>query len=240
MKILLTRTKEQNEKSAERLKARGYDPICLALSDVVDTGIKLEKLSDTGVIITSSNAVKILHQRQTRIDAPIYVVGKRTKQAIENYKLGKVLHVAPNAKILADYLSAEFSEDVRLTYLAGGEIAFDFNAYAPSKSDSNKILVDVHVVYKIVRLVPNESVLRDSVVGCANGVQLHYSAASAEYFFKLIRQFNLDQECKSMNAVTISNKTSHSVDFSLVKSVQNAKIETEGSMFELIQNTPQT
>lgn len=247
MKILLTRTDEQNKRSADRLKALGYEPVCLALGEVLDTGIAINELSNDGVIITSANAVKVLAKRNVSISSPIFVVGERTKQAVEKTSLGAVKHVAPNAKSLAEYLQStqldtQFDTrfDVKFSYLAGEEIAFDFNTYFRSDAGQRHVLVDVQEVYKIIRIEPSRTVLNDSVLACENGFQLHYSAASAAHFFEIITKNDLENISKTMRAVAISNKTSQSVDFSLVKSVQNAKIETEASMFEVIQNTPQT
>lgn len=237
MKILLTRTDEQNKRSAAGLKALGFEAVCLVLGKVVDSGTELENLSDMGVIITSANAVKILVGRKVIITAPIFVVGERTKQAIEKSQLGKVQYVAANANALADYILNTFAAEtmpIMLSYLAGEEISFDFNEYFNLKSDSKKIQTNIQTVYKIIRIEPNKSVLKNSVASCANGIQLHYSAASARHFFELIRKYDLAHESKTMQAITISNKTSHSVDFSLVKSVQNAKIENEVGMFELL------
>jgi len=241
LKILLTRTAEQNKQSAKRLKVLGYETVCLALGKVLDTGLAINKISNDGVIITSANTVKILAERKFAIACPIFVVGERTQQAVEKFDLGTVKHVAPNAKSLAEYLFSTHAHShahVRFSYLAGEEIAFDFNEYFDLATGSKNIFVDVLEVYKIVRIEPERTVLNDSVKSCLNGVQLHYSVASADHFFKLIRKYDLENVSKTMCAVAISNKTSHSVDFSLVKSVQNAKIETEASMFEIIQHMP--
>lgn len=243
LKILLTRTSEQNKRSAKRLNVLGFETVCLALGEVLDTGNSIDHVSNDGVIITSANAVKILAEREITINTPIFVVGERTKQAVEKYSLGAVKYVALNAKSLAEYLqSAQLNthHDVKFSYFAGEEIAFDFNAHFKSNTGQARIFVSVQEVYKIVRIEPMQSVLKDSVAACANGIQLHYSAASAEHFFELIRKYDLGNLSRMMDAVAISNKTSRSVDFSLVKSVQNAKIETEACMFEVIQNKSQT
>lgn len=233
MKILLTRTDELNKRSAARLKVLGFETVCLALGEAVDSGVVIKNLSDAGIIITSANAVKILSVRKIKISSPIFVVGERTKQAVEKFNIGNVQFVAPNAKALAEYISSILSYE-KLSYLAGEEIAFDFNAYFNLVFGSKKLNVNTHKVYKIIRIEPIESVLKDSVARCVHGIQLHYSASSARYFFELIRKHGLEHESKTMQAITISNKTSLSVDFSLVKSVQNAKIGTEDGMFEIL------
>lgn len=233
MKILLTRTKENNLRSAVRLNELGFETVSLPLGGVVDTGNVVAGSLKNNVIITSSNAVKILAARNEQFNGSFYVVGERAKQAIEKFKLGNVCHVAPNAKMLAEHLSKNFTS-TSFNYLAGVDRSFDFTGYFDSfKKRAN--FVECTEVYKIIREVPEESVLKDSVLSCENGIQLHYSTASAAYFFDLIRKFGLSQCSKTMHAVTISNKTSSAVDFSLVKSVQSAKIENESGMFDLLQ-----
>ena len=88
---------------------------------------KVMKTQHENVVITSQNGVEALLNSFTKDEMNfknIYCVGRRTKKLIEN-RIGKVAHVAKNAKKLADYLSKEikveevtyFCSDVRLDVL---------------------------------------------------------------------------------------------------------------------------
>ncbi|PQJ78949.1 hydroxymethylbilane synthase [Polaribacter porphyrae] len=88
---------------------------------------KVMKSENENVIITSQNGVEAILNSFTKNEInfnDIYCVGRRTKKLIEN-RIGKVTHVAKNAKKLAEYLSENiktkevtyFCSDLRLDIL---------------------------------------------------------------------------------------------------------------------------
>jgi hydroxymethylbilane synthase len=105
------------------------------------------------VIITSKNTVEaLLHNfAPTELGFKnIYCVGRRTKRMVEK-RIGKVTHVEPNAKKLADYLvnqlngteATYFCSDIRLDYLPSklsehNILLTEIQAYQ-TKFDSDKI-----------------------------------------------------------------------------------------------------
>jgi len=69
------------------------------------------------VVITSKNAVEALLQNFSAVELQfqnIYCVGRRTKRLVEK-RIGKVKHVEPNAKKLANYL---------VDYIEGNEVTY--------------------------------------------------------------------------------------------------------------------
>ncbi|ARV09609.1 hydroxymethylbilane synthase [Winogradskyella sp. PC-19] len=69
------------------------------------------------VIITSQNAVEALLTSFSAVELQfknIYCVGRRTKRMVEK-RIGKVTHMAPNAKRLAEYL-VEYIDGTEVTY----------------------------------------------------------------------------------------------------------------------------
>ncbi|RZN84585.1 MAG: hydroxymethylbilane synthase [Winogradskyella sp.] len=69
------------------------------------------------VIITSQNAVEALLTNFSAIELQfknIYCVGRRTKRMVEK-RIGKVTHMSPNAKKLAEYL-VEYIDGTEVTY----------------------------------------------------------------------------------------------------------------------------
>ena len=100
------------------------------------------------VIITSQNGIEAILHSFTKKELHfknIFCVGRRTKKLIEN-KIGKVTHVAKNAKKLAEYLSKElvnkevtyFCSDIRLDIL-------------PAYLQSKDIIVNQVEAYKTMR-----------------------------------------------------------------------------------------
>ncbi|MFK7901925.1 MAG: uroporphyrinogen-III synthase [Nitratireductor sp.] len=231
MKILLSRTKASNYRSAKRLEDLGFETVSLALSEVVDTGAEIAASPVHGYILTSSNAARILGLRNSNIKGPFYVVGERTKAALLDCGLSDVRYVARNAKHLGDFIATEYQVR-KFTYIAGEQRAFDFDKYF----ENYELTVDIVELYRIERIDPGLEKMKEALSKAEGGIHLHYSSLSAVNFFELIQKYSLESYSKSMRALGISKKTSLAVDNLLVKSVHNAKIESEDEMIKTLES----
>lgn len=233
MKILLTRTAENNTRTAAKLTRLGHEPICIALGELVYLVPEATRLADA-VMFTSSEAVDVLSNRGIVGNSTIEVfcVGERTKQSAQKIGFENFISVTNSAEELSHAIKEHYAgKEVKICYFSGRNRSFDFKeAFA-----GTNIALDLTELYDIKRIVPEREKLEASLDAAKGGIQFHYSAQSAAYFFDLIAKFGLEKVSKTMNAVTISNKTSLAVDKSLVKSVQNAKIATEAAMIAMIE-----
>ncbi|TCK67726.1 hydroxymethylbilane synthase [Winogradskyella wandonensis] len=109
-----TLTEAQLELFHRDVVAESNDAIKISLNRIPKSVVRNEIKN---VVITSQNAVEAL---LTNFSAPelqfknIYCVGRRTKRMIEK-RIGKVAHMASNAKKLAEHL-VEFIEGTEVTY----------------------------------------------------------------------------------------------------------------------------
>ncbi len=107
-------TSEQRQLFDKRMKIDSDDFIQIYSNRIPAIALKNEIQN---VIITSKNAVEALSDS---IDTAalkfknIYCVGRRTKKLIET-RIGKVAHVSPNSKALAEHL-VEYMDGVEATY----------------------------------------------------------------------------------------------------------------------------
>lgn len=237
MKILLTRTAENNQRTSDRLLQLGFEPICLALGQLKDLGAT-PNLPAENYIITSSAVFDVLMIRESsdhnNIDlfTPIYCVGERTAEAAKQFGFNNIKSTAENALVLSKHIISEFGQSPALmTYLAGKERAFDFS----KQFAGIDVEVETHEIYEIERLKPSKENFLKALQSARNGVQFHYSALSARYFFSLVEEYGAQELCKSMDSISISQFTSQAVDISLVKSAQNAKIASEASMLRQLE-----
>ena len=233
MKILLSRTEEENRRSAERIAALGFEPVSLPLGKFIETDNPIQWENCDGIILTSSAVVAILKQRGISLPKQIrfYVCGERTAQDLKEAGISEAEIVCETAGALAGKLVAKFfGTKARLLYLAGRDRAFDFTeAFA-----GTGIFLELTEVYSVERIDPGKKVIQAALEEACGGVQLHYSAASATFFFELIKKYGLQTASKTMSAVAISQKTALAVDNLLVKSVKNAKIPTQDGMLEIL------
>ena len=134
---------------------------------------KVMKNELENVIITSQNGVEAILNSFTKDELKfkdIYCVGRRTKKLIEK-RIGKVAHVAKNAKKLAEYLSKEL-ENKEVTYFCS-DLRLDI---LPAYLQTHDIVVNEVEAYKTM-LSPE--IIDDEVSGV-----LFYSPSGIESYLK--------------------------------------------------------
>lgn len=134
---------------------------------------KVIKNEIENVIITSQNGVEALLNSFTKDEMNfknIFCVGRRTKKLIEN-RIGKVTHVAKNAKKLAEYLSKEL-ENKEVTYFCSN-VRLDI---LPAFLQTHDIVVNEVEAYKTML---SSHKLDDSVSGV-----LFYSPSGIESYLE--------------------------------------------------------
>ncbi len=135
-------TEDQLQLFKEGLKVKSEDFIKVSPSRIAPSVVKTPL---ENVIITSQNAVESLLTNfspdQLRFKK-IYCVGRKTKRLIEN-RIGKVTHVARNAKKLADYL-VEYMEGLDITYFCSNLRMDDL----PTILSDHNIMVNEVEAYK--------------------------------------------------------------------------------------------
>ncbi|WP_435415656.1 hydroxymethylbilane synthase [Polaribacter aestuariivivens] len=134
---------------------------------------KVMKNSHENVVITSQNGVEAILNSFTKDEINfknIFCVGRRTKKLIEN-RIGKVKHVAKNAKKLAEYLSKEL-EIKEVTYFCS-DVRLDI---LPAYLKMNDITVNEVEAYKT--MLSSEKI-NDDISGV-----LFYSPSGIESYLK--------------------------------------------------------
>lgn len=166
------------------------------------------------VIITSQNAVEALLTNFSAVELQfknIYCVGRRTKRMVEK-RIGKVTHMAPNAKKLAEYL-VEYIDGTEVTYFCS-DLRLD---------DLPKILTENNITVNEVEAYQTkyDSEKFDNAV---DGI-MFYSPSTIEAFLK-VNKANGIAFCIGETTANIAKK--HFED------VRVAKVPTVESVIELV------
>ncbi len=177
---------------------------------------KVMKNELENVIITSQNGVEAILNSFTKDELNfknIYCVGRRTKKLIEN-RIGKVTHVAKNAKKLAEYLSKEL-ENKEVTYFCS-DVRLDI---LPAYLQTHEIVVNEVEAYKTM-LSPDK--IDDSVSGV-----LFYSPSGIESY---LQENNTDKIAFCIGETTAKEARKH------FDNVQVANLPSVDSVLELVMN----
>lgn len=182
MRVLLTRPRDDAERTAGILRAQGHDVVISPVVEVVPTGEPLPEGSLAAVLATSAQAFAALGTLPSRLaDLPVLVVGDRTAAAARDAGARTVRSAAGDAAALAALVPTVAAAPGPLLYLAGHD----------RKPDLENLLrkagfhVEVAVVYE-ARAADRLS--RPAALALAAGTVdavLHYSRRSASLFIGL-------------------------------------------------------
>lgn len=126
--LLVTRPAEDGEATAQKLRARGYDPILSPLLTItVLADAPLPDLTDYhGLIVTSANGVRALAERTDRRGDLILAVGDHTAAKARTLGFTQVESASGDAVVLVNYVRDRLDpEDGKLLHVRGETIAVD-------------------------------------------------------------------------------------------------------------------
>ncbi|MBU3010113.1 hydroxymethylbilane synthase [Polaribacter vadi] len=181
---------------------------------------KVMKNEIENVIITSQNGVEAILNSFTKDEIKfknIFCVGRRTKKLIEN-RIGKVSHVAKNAKKLAEYLSKEL-ENKEVTYFCS-DLRLDI---LPAFLKTKEIAVNEVEAYKTM-LSPDK--ISDEVSGILfyspSGIESYLQKNSTEKVAFCIGETTAKEARKHFENVQVANLPSVDSVLEMVKKYYNA------------------
>ena len=194
MRVLVTRPEPGATKTAERLRANGFEPVLMPLTRIADLAPDKADLSAAcagAYAVTSANAIRAWRSvgiDPDCLDLPIYAVGARTGVAATEAGFRDVRIGAGNGtdlarKILDDIASGALARRLQapLLYVAGRQRHGDFE----TELERENVAVRVVETYEIMQI----SYSTDFVIGLFKhdppDVILLYSAVAAERFFEI-------------------------------------------------------
>lgn len=179
--LLVTRPAEDAEVTAQKLRARGYDPVLsplLTISVLAETPVP--ELADyRGIIVTSANGVRALATRTQRRGDLIMAVGDHTAAKARALGFTQVESADGDAVVLVNYVRDQLDpHEGKLLHVRGETLAVD---PLPLLEDAG-FTVDSCILY---RATPSESLSAAAIAALmartVGGVLL-YSPRSARVF----------------------------------------------------------
>jgi uroporphyrinogen-III synthase len=187
VRVLVTRSERDGERTAQKLRARGCDVL---LAPVLRIELIVEANLGAGpwdaIALTSANSAEALkeHPRRRELVAlPVLTVGRRTAEAARAVGFADVASADGNERALAKLISTRYHGGSKILYLAGEDRAGDLAAAVAARG----IRVDVVVVYRAVaaqQLAPSVAAALEA--GTVDGVT-HFSRRSAAVYLDCAR-----------------------------------------------------
>jgi uroporphyrinogen-III synthase len=199
-RIALLRAGAEAERSAARLRARGF---AVALAPVIEaraTGLAPPPGPFVAIVATSARAIALLTPgaRAAIAGLPLYVVGEQTAAAAAQAMLPTALAPAPDVDALAAALLMRLAPASRVLYLAGRDRK---NALETALGQAGHRTTPLEVYAAEARAAWSEDEAR-AVAGCA--AALHYSRRSARLAIQLAERGGLADPFRGMLHVCLS------------------------------------
>jgi uroporphyrinogen-III synthase len=180
MRLVLTRPKQDSERSAVPLRARGHDVLIAPLMRIETIAADLDRHCGA-IVVTSANAIAAVAAHEARnglIRLPVYAVGERTANAARAVGFADVTSADGDLRDLVRLISKLRSvSETRLLYLAGenraGDLVGDLAAHG--------IAVEMALVYRAVTVAFPPELIAALTAESVDGV-LHFSRRSADNY----------------------------------------------------------
>jgi uroporphyrinogen-III synthase len=192
MSVLVTRPSPDIDRTAQALRARGFEPLLAPMLRFEPVPLPGDLGDECGALIaTSANALRAVAPQLESSPLkrlPLYVVGAQTASVAREAGFAKVISAEGDAAALRELVAEGVKKRVfrkrdTLLYLAGADISRDLAGELTARG----FHVVTQTVYRMARMAALPRDVCDAFA--ANGIEavLHYSRRSAEAFVAAAR-----------------------------------------------------
>lgn len=235
MRVLVTRPAHSAEKTAQRLRDMGHEPLLLPLRRPQhDSAAAASALAATrgAIAVTSAEAMRVLsalgETLGSHLDRPIFAVGETTAQAARRLGFRTVTASSGNGRDLADLVGAQSVED--LLYLAGRPRAETFEGRLRELG----IRFSVAECYRMLPVAPGPADIKAIFSGHRLDAVLFYSRQTAEDFFQLAELRSALSEQGGIRLLCLSEAVAQAIPASLKETVAISSMPDEISLLSLL------
>lgn len=235
MRLLVTRPREEAERTAERLRERGHDVLLAPMLSIEPVpGLEIPAGPYEAILITSGNAPRMLAGHRalpTLLRLPVFAVGRRTAEAARETGFADVTSADGDAADLVRLTAARFSgRKPALLYLAGDDRARDL----PGELRPLGIAVETVVAYRALAAATLPSEIAGAVrAGRLDGV-LHFSQRTAAIFLACCEPAGLAEAMAKMTHYCLSPRVGEPLRAASWSDIRVAPHPDEEALLQLI------
>jgi uroporphyrinogen-III synthase len=199
-RIALMRARDEAERSAALLRARGFLTALAPATEVRATGALPPPGPFDAVVATSAKAIALLAPaaRERIAGAPLFVVGRRTARAARDAGMRIAGEPAPDVAALVAALLQRLAPRSRVLYLAGRDRR---KALEAALNEAGHLTTTVEIYAAEARAAWSEAEAR-AIATC--GAALHYSRRSAALAVALAERAGLADRFRALLHVCLS------------------------------------
>ena len=240
MAVLVTRPHPDDETTAARLRARGFDVLRAPMLRFEPVAVHEDMNARySAVVVTSGNGLRGIepHLKGHRmLELPLFAVGDHTAAAARRAGFTHVVSANGDAANLRDLVLAslrakELKKASTLLYLAGAEIARDL----ASELEESGFRVVTQTTYRMIAVKSLPSEARDAFAANQVEAVLHYSQRSARAFLDAARAAGVEISALAIPQCCISATVASVVRDAGATQVVVAAAPDENALFEALE-----
>ncbi|WP_445501152.1 uroporphyrinogen-III synthase [Microvirga sp. G4-2] len=186
MRVLVTRAKDDAERTAQKLAALGHEALIAPVLRIVPTGDPAPAGICDAVIVTSAHAVEALSSCADK-SVPVFAVGERTAEVLRAEGFASVMAADGDAISLSRVIRETLQPPLTLLHVTGRHHKEE--PASSLRAAGFKVLTWETYEARAAESLPGEAVeaFRTGEIGAA----LHYSRRSADLFVRLAERAGL-------------------------------------------------
>jgi uroporphyrinogen-III synthase len=233
MRLLVTRSEPDAERTAAALRARGHSIVIAPLLRIEPlAGAAIGPGPWAAVLVTSANVAQAIAGHAKRADLlglPVFAVGERSAQAMRTLGCAHVISARGNVGDLARVIAAHLNAPARLLYLAGEQRSGDLGGELRAKG----FAVETVAIYRAVTadILPPEA-----AAALARGIDgvLHFSRRSAEAYVEAARAAGLLESALGPAHFCLSAQVAAPLQSAGSRMVRVARAPAEAALIDLV------
>lgn len=122
MRVIVTRPRDDAERTAAALRARGHEPLLSPVMAIRPTGAPVPQGPFDATVVTSANGLTLAGPLPAALlRQPLYAVGDHTARAAAAAGFTRIVAGDADGEALAERIAVDWPAGTRLLYLAGRE-----------------------------------------------------------------------------------------------------------------------
>jgi len=237
LKLIVTRPEPAASRTANKLTALGHEVIVSSLLEIVDTGNKLPAGSFGAMMITSTNALRILAARgieENMLQMPLYTVGDATAADAAAMGFSDIHSASGTAENLAGLVIEETQTNPDRPQAILYACGVDTTPGLVENVREKRLIVQPWALYKAnlvdqLTNISKEWLRNNDPVGV-----LMYSARSARQFERVLEEILPPQGLDILSIFALSPKVKLALTLRLRNRCEAALSPDEKALFNLI------
>ncbi len=235
MRVLVIRPAHSGERTAQRLRELGHEPVLLPLARPVhdaDAAARALEATSGPIVLTSAEAVHALNALgktlEPHLSRRLFTVGEATAAAARGLGFGSVAASSGSGRELAELIAASGADD--LLYLAGNPRAETFETRLTELGRTIRLAE----CYRMEPVAPDPEVVASFLTNTAPAAVLFYSRQSGRHFFHIPQVERLLLQMPKIRLICLSKTVAEAIPSSLARALEISPMPDEKSLLSLL------